>query len=264
MDDIFQSEISDEPRPVLGDQEFRASEMDSVAVFKVWARRVKETIDQATTAEVSSVHVDLWFERQFFSRLLESVPPGVDEILAVLRVVDLVRGSSSRVLIDMAPTGHALDLLRTPDRILVWTRLLLKSLAHHRTLALARDAGVKIAELGKGVRDLSKFLKNPRETRVYVVMLPEALPDRQTERLIAELSKLRLSTGAIFVNRVLFKEDVRDCRRCLRRHQWQLNTLGRLSARYSQIPIYVVRNFPNEIAGKKALRSFTGELWRLA
>jgi arsenite-transporting ATPase len=264
LDDIFQSDISDEPRPVLGDQEFRASEMDSVAVFKVWAQRVKETIDQATTTEVSSIHVDLWFERQFFSRLLESVPPGVDEILAVLRVVDLVRRRSSRVLIDMAPTGHALDLLRTPDRILVWTRLLLKSLAHHRTLALARDAGVKIAELGKGVRDLSRFLKNPRETRVYVVMLPEALPDRQTERLIAELSKLRLSTGAIFVNRVLFKEDVRDCRRCLRRHQWQLNTLGRLSARYSQIPIYVVRNFPNEIAGKKALRSFTGELWRLA
>jgi arsenite/tail-anchored protein-transporting ATPase len=264
LDDIFQNEISDEPRPVLGDQEFRASEMDSVAVFNAWARRVKEMIDEATTAEVSSIHVDLWFERQFFSRLLESVPPGVDEILAVLRVVDLVRRRSSRVLIDMAPTGHALDLLRTPDRILVWTRLLLKSLAHHRTLALARDAGVKIAELGKGVRDLSKFLKNPRETRVYVVMLPEALPDRQTERLIAELSKLRLSTGAIFVNRVLFKEDVRDCRRCLRRHQWQLNTLGRLSARYSQIPIYVVRNFPNEIAGKKALRSFTGELWRLA
>jgi arsenite/tail-anchored protein-transporting ATPase len=264
LDDIFQSDISDEPRPVLGDPKFRASEMDSIAVFQAWARRVREIIDQATTTEVSSVHVDLWFERQFFSRLLESVPPGVDEILAVLRVFDLVGRHSSRVLIDMAPTGHALDLLRTPDRILVWTRLLLKSLAHHRTLALARDAGVKIAELGKNVRDLSKFLKNPRETRVYVVMLPEALPDRQTERLIAELSKLRLSPGAIFVNRVLFKEDVRDCRRCLRRRQWQLKTLGRLSARYAEVPIYVVRNFANEIAGKKALRSFTGELWRLA
>lgn len=264
LDDIFQGDITDEPRPVLGDQRFRASEMDSVAVFKAWARRVKEAIDEATTTEVSRVHVDLWFERQFFSRLLESVPPGVDEILAVLRVVDFVRGLSSRVLIDMAPTGHALELLRTPDRILVWTRLLLKSLAHHRTLALALDAGVRIAELGKGVRDLAKFLKNPRETRVYVVMLPEALPDRQTERLIGELSKLRLSTGAIFVNRVLFKADVTGCRRCLRRRQWQLITLGRLSARYSETPIYVLRNFPNEIAGKKALRSFTGELWRLA
>jgi arsenite-transporting ATPase len=176
----------------------------------------------------------------------------------------LLRGRSSPVLIDMAPTGHALDLLRTPDRILVWTRLLLKSLAHHRTLALARDAGVKIAELGKSVRDLLEFLKNPRQTRVYAVMLPEALPDRQTERLIAELSKLRLSTAAIFVNRVLFKEDVGSCRRCSRRHQWQLSTLAKLSARYSQIPLYVVRNFSHEIAGKRALRIFVGELWRLA
>ena len=263
LDDIFQIDISDQPRAVLGDREFRASEMDAVAVFKAWAGRVKEMINKATTAEVSSVHVDLWFERQLFSQLLESVPPGMDEILAVLRVLDLVRGRSSPVLIDMAPTGHALDLLRTPDRILVWTRLLLKSLAHHRTLALARDAGVKIAELGKSIRDLLEFLKDPRHTRVYAVMLPEALPDRQTERLIAELSKLRLSTAAIFVNRVLFKEDVGNCRRCSRRHQWQLSTLGKLSARYSQIPLYVVRNFAHEIAGKRALRTFVGELWRL-
>ena len=264
LDDIFQSDISDQPRAVLGDVKFRASEMDAVAVFRAWARRVKQMINEATTGEVSSVHVDLWFERQLFSQLLESVPPGMDEILAVLRVLDLVRGRSNPVLIDMAPTGHALDLLRTPDRILVWTRLLLKSLAHHRTLALARDAGVKIAELGKSVRDLSEFLKNPRQTRVYAVMLPEALPDRQTERLIAELSKLRLSTAAIFVNRVLFKEDVGKCRRCSRRHQWQLSTLGKLSARYSQIPLYIVRNFAREIAGKRALRTFVGELWRLA
>jgi len=264
LDDIFQTEISDEPRAVLGDAKFRASEMDAVAVFRAWAGRVKEMIDEATRGEVSSVHIDLWFERQLFSQLLESVPPGLDEILAVLRVLDMVRKGSGRVLIDMAPTGHALDLLRTPDRILVWTRLLLKSLAHHRTLALARDAGVKIAELGKSVRDLLDFLKDTRDTRIFAVMLPESLPDRQTERLIAELSKLRLSTAAIFVNRVLFKEDAGKCRRCLRRHGWQLETLAKLSERYAQIPLYVVRNFAHEIAGKKALRAFVGELWRPA
>jgi arsenite-transporting ATPase len=238
--------------------------MDAVAVFRDWAGGVKDMIDAATSAEISSVHVDLWFERQLFSQLLESVPPGLDEILAVTRVLDLVRERTSRVLIDMAPTGHALDLLRTPDRILVWTKLLLKSLAHHRTLALARDAAVKIAELGKSVRELLEFLENPGHTRVYAVMLPETLPDRQTERLIAELSKLRLSVAGIFVNRVLFKEDAGKCRRCSRTRQWQLSTIDRFKTSYSEIPLYVVRNFVHEIAGKKALRSFVGELWRLA
>lgn len=264
LDDIFQAPISDQPRAVLGDSKFRASEMDAVALFRSWARGVKEMIDEATSAEVSNVHVDLWFERQLFSQLLESVPPGLDEILAVLRVLELVQGHSSRVLIDMAPTGHALDLLRTPDRILVWTKLLLKSLAHHRTLALARDAAVKIAELGKSVRELLELLENPGRTRIYAVMLPEALPDRQTERLIAELSKLRLSTAAIFVNRVLFKEDVGKCRRCARTRQWQLSTIEKLGERYAQIPLYVVRNFVHEIAGKKVLGKFVSELWRPA
>jgi arsenite/tail-anchored protein-transporting ATPase len=264
LDDIFQAAISDEPRAVLGDKKFRASEMDAVAVFRSWARGVKEMIDEATRAEVSDVHVDLWFERQLFSQLLESVPPGLDEILAVLRVLELVREYSSHVLIDMAPTGHALDLLRTPDRILVWTKLLLKSLAHHRTLALARDAAVKIAELGQSVRELLELLENPGRTRIYAVMLPEALPDRQTERLIAELSKLRLSTAGIFVNRVLFKEDVSRCRRCAHTREWQLSTVEKLTARYAEIPLYVVRNFVQEIAGKKALRNFVSELWRPA
>ncbi len=264
LDDIFQTDVSDQPRAVLGDSQFRASEMDALAVFRNWARGIRQMIDDATTAEVSAVHVDLWFERQLFTQLLESVPPGLDEILAVLRVLDLLQKPSSRVLIDMAPTGHALDLLRTPERILVWTRLLLKSLAHHRTLALARDAGAKIAEVGKAVRDFLDVLRNSRRTRVYAVMLPEALPDRQTERLIAELAKLGISTAAILVNRVLFKEDVRRCRRCSHARQWQLATLGKLSARYAPVPLYIVRNFAHEIAGEKALRRFLGELWRLA
>ena len=272
LDDIFQTDVSDHPRPVLGDSQFRASEMDALAVFRTWARGIRQMIDEATTAEVSAVHVDLWFERRLFTQLLESVPPGLDEILAVLRVLALLQRplqkppqkASTRALIDMAPTGHALDLLRTPERILVWTRLLLKSLAHHRTLALARDAGAKIAELGKAVRDFLDVLRNSRRTRVYAVMLPETLPDRQTERLIAELAQLRISTAAIFVNRVLFKEDVRRCRRCSRSRQWQLATLGKLSARYTPVPLYIVRNFAHEIAGEKALSRFVGELWRLA
>src|SRR5260370_1496805 len=92
-------------------------------------------------------------------------------------------------------------------------------------------------------------------------MHPETLPDRQTERLIAELSKLRLSVAGIFVNRVLFKEDAGKCRRCSRTRQWQLSTIDRLKTSYSGVPLYVVRNFVPEIARKNALPSFFGGVW---
>jgi arsenite/tail-anchored protein-transporting ATPase len=263
LDDIFQTKIGDQPRSVLGDEKFRAAEMDSVRLFHRWVDEIKNTIEAGTTTEHSGIHVDLWFERQLLTQLLEIVPPGIDEVIAIIRIAELLGDRSTRVVIDMAPTGHALDLLRTPERILAWTRLLLKTLAAHRTLGFARDAAVKVAELGQQVRDLLEILKDPKQTRIVTVVLPEPLPDRETERLMRDLEVLGLSAGAMFINRVLFPDDVAGCRRCEQARRWQDATLARLADTCADKTLYVARNFPAEIAGRRALGSFTGELWRV-
>jgi arsenite-transporting ATPase len=268
LDDIFLADIGDTPKPVLGDRGFRASELDSVALYKDWIAQIKGEIEGATTSEYSGVHVDLSFERRLFSELLEIVPPGLDEVLAIFRIVELARGASGRnagakVLVDMAPTGHALELLQTPARILVWARLLLKSLAAHRKLALAREAAVRIAELELHARELSEALKNSRRARIFSVMLAEPLPDRETERLISHLEGMGLSTPAIFVNRVIFAEDAGNCRRCRATISEQESVLADLQRRYPEKQIFVVRNFAGEIAGRNGLQALTRELWRL-
>lgn len=263
LDDIFQTAIGDTPTPVIGDKEFRASELDSVALFRKWVAEIKEEVDSATTSEHSGVHIDLSFERQLLSALLDIVPPGLDEVLAIFRISDLRADASGKVIIDMAPTGHALELLRMPERIMSWSRVLLKSLAVHRKLALARNAAVRVAELELRAHELSNALRNPNEAAIFSVMLPEPLPDRETERLLDELRRLRLKPQALFVNRIRLKEDAADCRRCQIAAQWQTSVLARLSARSRKPEIFAVRDFPNEIAGEKALRAFTRGLWRL-
>jgi len=72
-----------------------------------------------------------------------------------------------------------------------------------------------------------------------------------------------LSAGAMFINRVLFPDDVAGCRRCEQARRWQDATLARLADTCADKTLYVARNFPAEIAGRRALGSFTGELWRL-
>lgn len=263
LDDIFQKPIGDRATPVLGDPKYRASEMDSPALFKQWIREIRIKIEEATGAEVSGIHVDLSFERQLLSELLEIAPPGVDEVLAIFRIMDLLASSSARVVIDMAPTGHALELLRMPERILAWTRPLLKTLATHRTLALARDAAVKIAELGQRVRELIGILHDAHQAHIHVVMLAEPMPDRETQRLISELELQKLPATSLFVNRVYFEDDVGNCGRCRRAMLWQRATLSGLRRKYKKADIYVVRNFPEEIAGASGLRSLTRELWQL-
>lgn len=263
LDDVFQAAIGDSPKAVLGDKDFRASELDSLALFRSWIAEIREEVDAATTSDHSGVHVDLSFERQLLSALLDIVPPGLDEVLAIFRIIDLRASTSGKIIIDMAPTGHALELLRMPERIVTWSRLLLKSLAAHRKLALARNAAVRIAELELRARELLQAFKNSGEVSTFAVMLPEPLPDRESERLLAELDRLGLKPRAVFVNRIIFSEDAKNCARCRLAAEWQSLVWARLRNRHSTQNIFAVRNFPDEIAGAKGLRAITNELWRL-
>ncbi|HEY6937493.1 MAG TPA: TRC40/GET3/ArsA family transport-energizing ATPase, partial [Terriglobales bacterium] len=263
LDDIFQQAVVNQPRPVLSDPRFTAAEMDSAAEFAAWVRGMKDKIDQALSREHSGVHVELSFERRLFTALLDIVPPGVDEVFAVFRILDLLAAGAQTVIIDMAPTGHALELLRLPQRMLLWSRLLLKTLAVHRTLALAQDVAVEIAAFGQRVRELASLLQDRQRARVWTVMLPEPLPDRETERLRQQLAGLGMRGGPLLINRVLFAADVGSCRRCRRTRHWQLATLARLQRRGDSAEIYVLKNFAAEIAGKRGLRSLTAQLWQL-
>ena len=262
LDDIFKQDVGHELAPVLRDPRLQAAELNAVAEFRGWAARVKGKIDTAFSATTGSgVHVDLSFERRIFSALLEIVPPGVDELFAVFRILDLLDSADrrARVVVDMAPTGHALELLRMPKRMLIWSRLLLKMLAAHRSLPLAQDAAVEIASISQRVRQLAAMLKDRKQSQLTVVMLPEPLPDRETGRLLRELKAMSTPPPSIFVNRVLFDPPA-SCKRCQLARRWQLFTIARLRLK---TPLYLVRDFRKELAGRSGLQSLTRELWHL-
>jgi arsenite-transporting ATPase len=277
LDDIFQKKIGDERVHVLGDPGLGAMEMDAVSEFRRWAARIKKQLSSSTSMESGGLHVDLTFEKEVFAALMDVVPPGVDEVFAIFRILDLLEAKQGSVFIDMAPTGHALELLRMPERILLWSRLLLKSLAAHRTLALAQDVAVELAGLGQRVRRLLDIMRDPRQSRAWPVMLPEPVPDRQTQRLLAAMKELGIAVDSLFVNRVLLEPALFEkgllkkgllkkktgCKRCQRAYMWQLATLQSLQQKYSDHRLYLVRDFPAEIAGAAKLKKFTGELWQI-
>ncbi|MGB9255733.1 MAG: ArsA-related P-loop ATPase, partial [Candidatus Korobacteraceae bacterium] len=184
------------------------------------------------------------------------------EIFAIFRILDLLR-SGGRVVIDMAPTGHALEVLRTPERLLAWARVLLKTLAAHRTLAIAQDAAVEIAALSQNVRELAAMLRDAKRCRLVLVTLPEPLPDYETHRLLRALEDLKAPLGAVLVNRVLMG-DVGRCARCKLATEWQSASLASLHRQLKGGEIFVTREFDEAIAGAKQLQQFTREIWRLS
>ncbi len=259
LDDVFATKVGDRPEPVLRDRKLLAAEFDAMAEFEQWAGSLRRRLNDAMTGEERGIHLDVSLDRKFLLSLLDVVPPGVDEIFAIFRILDLLKGGG-RVVIDMAPTGHALELLRTPARLLAWARLLLKTLAAHRTLPLAQDAAVELAKLSQNVREVAAILQDPERSRVVVVTTPEPLPDYETRRLLQDLKALDAPLGAVFVNRVLMEED--GCRRCQLATEWQAASLASLRKQLPSGAVYVARERSQPIAGSKALKEFTRELWQ--
>lgn len=261
LDDVFQADVGSEPQTVLGDPGLKAIEVDSVAEFRRWASAMQEKISGAFTRQQGRIQVDVSFDRKIFMALLDIVPPGVDEIFAIFKILDLTAGGQQRIVIDMAPTGHALELLRMPERIAVWARLLLKTLANHRTLALAQDVAVEIATIGQRVRKLIATMQDERQSCAISVMLPEPLPDKQTKRLLEQVEDLGLNVVGLMVNRVLLDETT--CGRCANTQRWQQKVLNRLRKQHGSLGVYLLEEQPAEIAGSAALKRFTRHVWRL-
>jgi Anion-transporting ATPase len=67
---------------------------------------------------------------------------------------------------------------------------------------------------------------------------------------------------SLFVNRVLLGPDS-GCKTCRRAQGWQAVTLQSLQKKYGDHRLYLVRDFPAEIAGAAKLKKFTGELWQI-
>ena len=60
-------------------------------------------------------------------------PPGIDELFGILSVFD-ARADYDAILVDTAPTGHALRLLELPDAAREWVQALLRVLLKYRGL----------------------------------------------------------------------------------------------------------------------------------
>lgn len=75
-------------------------------------------------------------------------------------------------------------------------------------LGCGRGSGDRFAEV-EGTQQETDM------SSVLAVMLAETLPDRETERLLLELEKLKAPVAEMFVNRILLSGDLGRCGRCL-------------------------------------------------
>jgi len=190
-----------------------------------------------------------YFDREDITGFFSLSMPGLDEVMGMLEVADLVAGKAWDVLIlDTAPTGHTLRLLALPEQMSAWVRVMDLMLHKHRYMATVFSGKRYVKDrcdrfldtLGREVTAVGKLLRDPRLTRFVPVMNPEIMSFRETAGLVESLEGAGVPLREILVNRVI---DDEGCELCRGEHRRQRGLWGQINERFARYEtVSVVRD----------------------
>jgi arsenite-transporting ATPase len=189
--------LGDDERPLKGLPGLAVRELDARGEFARWRERHGGEVDRAVGAFAT--------EGAGVEDLLDFTPPGLDELIAVSSLLDAIFGEDAAhdlVIVDTAPTGHALRLLEMPELALSWDRFLLSLLLKYREAVRLGDLAAGLVDLSRSLKRLQALLRDPDQTRFVVVTRAAELPRRETERLLGSLKRLGIAVPAVVVNAV--------------------------------------------------------------
>jgi arsenite-transporting ATPase len=203
LSDVFNATVGDRAAIVSGaPKNLQARELDAAAVLAARRTDLEAALDEIAEA-VGADHSAIGGGRGV-SELMDLAPPGVDELFGILEVADLLNPSAHGrydiIVIDTAPTGHALRLLEMPDAARDWVQVLLRVLLKYRRLVRPGQLAGELVTLSKSIRALQALLHDPAAARFIVVTRAGAVPRAETERLIGRLRRLRLAMPAVLIN----------------------------------------------------------------
>jgi len=207
--DVLGEPIRDTAAAVRGaPANVRAREVDAASLLVARRIDVQRAVDEiaAATGAAGDQAVD---------DLMRLAPPGIDEVLAmveVARLLDHDELGEQVIIVDMAPTGHALRLLQMPAAAHEWVRVLMRMLLKYRAVVRPGGLAADLVELSRSIGRLQEILRDPRRTRVVAVTRAADVPLRETERLFHALKRLRIPAPVLVVNAVTLAPA--SCPRC--------------------------------------------------
>lgn len=204
LGDVLQMAVGDDSSPM--------SDLPNLQVRALNAEVLLETF-KARYGEV----LELLVERGSFVQQEDLSPvwdlgwPGLDELMGVLEIQRLLRQQEvDRVVVDMAPSGHTLNLFGLMDFLDEFLKALELFQEKHRVISQsftgrysADRADEFLQEMKADLTAGRLLLQDDDRTACLVVAIAEPMSLLETERFMAALKELQIPVGGLFINRLL-------------------------------------------------------------
>ena len=198
--------LSDTPRAVAGaPANLLVRELDATRRFAAIRRKYAGAIEAVFDRIARGSSIDAGQDRTVMQDLIELAPPGIDELVGVSEVTDALTGGGRAarfdlIVMDMAPSGHALRLLETPALVQDWSKVLMSILLKYQPIIGVGELGALLLSLSQELGRLRELLRDPDRTRFVAVTRAAELPRAETVRLVRRLGRLHVRVAAVMVN----------------------------------------------------------------
>ncbi|KAL1827657.1 hypothetical protein ACET3Z_006069 [Daucus carota] len=210
--------------------------------------------------------------------LLDTPPPGLDEALAIFKVMQFVDSQEyskfTRIVFDTAPTGHTLRLLSLPDFLdaSIGKMMKLKKKINSATSAIKsflgksepqQDASDKLEQLRERMVKVRELFRNTETTEFVIVTIPTVMAVSESSRLHSSLKKEKVPVQRLIVNQIL-PPSATDCKFCATRRKDQMRALDmiRKDPELASLTLMQAELSDVEIRGVPALKFFGDMIWR--
>ena len=186
-----------------------------------------------------------YLDKEELRRFFELSLPGVDELMAWMRIGELAEENADAILVvDTAPTGHTLRMLGGAEHFRQFAEALDSMQQKHRdmvqqlTRRSVRDAIDQfIDDFEDRARRRRELLTDPKRTAFVPVLLSDPWVVEQTKRLIAEVRADGIDVPIAILNRTAPECDCARCRQQAKRDAQVMKTLSVIPLRRACVPL---------------------------
>lgn len=217
---------------------------------------VNDLFDKFVGGTSSSSGIDFGYDRELLNELLTLAPPGLDELMALQRVIAELRETDC-IILDTAPTGHFVRFLEMPQLVKTWLNAIFELLLKYRGVVHLGDVAEKMIRLSRDIRGVMEVVTDKKRSCVIIVTIPETMAIAETRRLVDSITAHDIKCMGIVVNMVA---DEHGCGFCAARADSEARWIKEATGLCDRVVI--VPYIAGDIRGTEKLAEFGGMIWK--
>lgn len=199
--------------------------------------------------------------------------PGFEELLSLIKIKEIYdEGKYDVLIVDCAPTGETMSLLKFPDVFKWWMEKIFPLKRKGAKIAgpiiqstmkipmPSNDTFDDIERLYSKIAELHSLMLNKDEVSVRIVTTPEKIVVKEAKRSFSYLHLFDYNVDAVIINKIFPEESLKGYF-----NKWaelQKEAIQDIKDSFKEIPIFKVELLDNELRKYEILKKVGNEIYK--